>query len=89
LNVKKIPHSKKSLNDINNWPPGEFIMIDQNDEWRRRGSPRDIAPFVGLGVVVANDGIKRIAVLWGSNCRDTYVEYSVDRLNPATMYHVG
>jgi hypothetical protein len=86
--MKKVPHRTRSLHDIKTWPPGEFILIDQNEEWKRMGSPAHLRPFVGLGMVVANDGVSQIAVLWGGNCKDGYTEYDVTTLNEATIYHV-
>ena len=72
----------KDIHNIRSWPPGTFMVIDQRDEWKRRGSPPNIKPFVGLGMVVANNGVDRIRVLWGANCRDAFLEYEVARLNP-------
>lgn len=87
--MKKLSHTEKSIHDVKSWPPGEFILIDQREEWKRMGSPASLKPHVGLGMVVANDGKNQIRVLWGSNCSSQYVEYRVDRLNPVVIYHVG
>jgi len=86
--MKKLSHEEKSLHDIKSWPPGSFILIDQNAEWKRMGSPKHLKPFVGLGMVIANDGVSQIYVLWGANCKDWFTEYHVKTLNAATMYHV-
>lgn len=82
-------HAEKSIHNIKSWPPGAFILIDQRKEWERMGSPSHLVPFIGLGMVVANDGVSQIRVVWGANCKASFVEYNVETLNTATMYHVG
>ena len=87
--MRKIAHREKSLHDIKLWPPGSFILIDQDEEWKRIGSPAHLKPFHGLGLVIANDAVSQIWVLWGANCKDGFTEYNVATLNEKSIYHVG
>lgn len=72
----------KDIHDIMSWPPGEFIR-------RARAVPSTrVKPSFGLGMVVANDGVSRIAVLWGGDFNEMYGEYDVAKLNGAAIAHV-
>ena len=75
--------AEKSIRNIESWPPGAFIVYDSR---KTTLVNKGIVPaFVGLGVVVANDGIDRIRVIWGANCRDAFLEYTVSTLNPEVI----
>ena len=82
-------HLERSIHDIRSWPVGEFIAYNTHKEWKRQGSPSDIVPFDSLGMVISNDGVDRIAVIWGSSCRHSYMVYQVGSLNSIVIYHVG
>lgn len=44
---------------------------------------------VGLGVVVTNDGVKTIGVVWDAGCKSRFEEYKVIDLNPLVISRVG
>lgn len=82
----------KDVKDIRTWPPGTFILIDTREVAKTlKGlsmlTPK-IEPFVGLGMVVANDGKSQIRVIWGANCKEAYKEYNVDDLSRQTIFCV-
>jgi hypothetical protein len=86
--VKKLSHGDKNIHDIRLWVPGSLIVFDQTEMWKQISFP-NTEPFVGLGMVVANDGVLRIKVLWGANCKKTLSDYNVALLNDDAVYHIG
>lgn len=66
--------------DIKTWPPGALMLHDN----RPLGGTR-----TDIGVVVANDGIRTIAVVWDASCFHSYREYDVKVLHPDSIARVG
>ena len=68
------PKKPKSLFDvpiheIDAWPPGELMVY--RSAW-----------FCGIGIVVSNDGVSQIIVMWDSSCKKRLSHYDVVSLNP-------
>lgn len=72
--------SFKNFKSIKHWPPGALMSIDT----RRVGGT-----MTGVGVVVANDGVLTIGVMWASNCLHAYKTYDVRLLNMKTIERVS
>lgn len=79
--------------DIKTWPPGTLMGFDNRDQLRRYPTETKRAgytPHTGIGIVVHNDGVKIIHVVWDSNCKDAFSEYNVSNgLNPQVIYRIG
>jgi len=72
---------------ITSWPPGTFMVYDNTMmESVQAGRERK---HTGLGIVVANDGVSRIRVLWDSGCSRQFLEYHVEALNPNVIFHMA
>ena len=74
----------RNIKNIKAWPPGAFMVFDNRQSRAVTGGMAE--PFVGLGMVVANNGVDRIRVLWGANCARAFLEYVVEQLNPEVIY---
>jgi hypothetical protein len=82
-----VKRDNTDINDIKSWPPGTFMVFNNADTQAVTGG---MAPrFIGLGIVVANDGMFHIRVVWGSNCKHQYLEYDVRTLNRNVIFHVA
>lgn len=68
--------------DILNWPPGALMRFDNTRISVLRG-------HVGLGMVVANDGVNTIHVVWDAGCKEPFKGYEVSSLNPLVVSRVG
>jgi hypothetical protein len=80
----------KDIHDIRTWPPGTFILYDNRKHvagWKKFLSTSEAVEHVGIGIVVANDGINTIRVVWGANCEKPYLEYNVTSLNASVIRH--
>lgn len=77
---------RKNIHDIRSWPPGTFMLYDNRNVAFVNEKTLHIG--IGIGMVIANGGVSRIRVVWGSNCRDPYLEYEVGGLNGMVIHHV-
>ena len=82
-----VKRDNSNINEIKSWPPGTFMVYDNSDHRSVTGGMAQ--KHVGLGIVVANDGMFYIRVVWGSNCKHQYLEYDVRTLNPNVIFHVA
>lgn len=80
------------IRKIATWPPGSIMVFDNAmviEESRKSDLAMiDAITHFGFGLVVANDGDKRIHVIWDSNCSKAYLSYDVRFLNPKVIYRV-
>jgi len=73
------------LADVRLWPPGMLMVYDN----RHILSPGAPGRHCGVGIVIANDGVQTIRVLWDAGCSEQYKSYDMDAgLNPAVIYRV-
>ena len=79
-------HHIHDIHDIKTWSPGALIMIDTHKLYKF--TPGDSSRFVAVGMVVANDRVNTIRVLWPDSCKEKFKVYNVNDLNPAVIYHV-
>lgn len=76
---------KKTINDIESWPPGTFMKFEAVERIKVKNGNIQVRTFKGIGLVVSNDGISQIAVIWGSNCAKMFNVYDVTALNARTV----
>lgn len=84
-----------NINEILSWPPGTLMIYDNAGILPTYKSgcthpvtgqyvpnpDRDPNAHFGRGIVVANDGVDTIKVLWDAGCKQRLCTYSVRQLN--------
>jgi hypothetical protein len=63
------------------------MCYDNSNEVERIGD-RNIKRFTAIGMVVCNDGVNTIWVVWSNNCHDQFKEYDVRYLNPRVITRI-
>ena len=74
------------INTIEAWPPGAMMRFSTSSSFD--GRMTTLKKFFACGLVVANDGIEKIIVLWPDNCRERLKTYYVANLNAVCISRV-
>jgi hypothetical protein len=89
------------ITDIKSWPPGTWMRYDNTHAVHTELAKcygkfvADIAVVthksrhIGRGIVVANDGISEIHVIWDDGCTKQHCKYDVKFLNADVIFHDG
>ena len=70
----------KDIHNINTWLPGTQMVFDSASGKSTDGNVRTTR-FQAIGIVIANDGINTISVLWPEHCKNRFITYNVTSLN--------
>ena len=94
--------NKQDDRDIKSWPPGSVMIFDNSMTVLRKsdegmimitGSTTPKTPtkisgsHYGTGIVIFNDGVKTIKVLWDAGCKEQLCTYDVGMLNYNVIHH--
>jgi len=86
-----------SIRDIKAWPPGAVMIFDNQSQidmlteteryMLMRVNGQLPEAHTGRGIVVSNDGLKEIVVMWDEGCKQRICHYNVYELNLQVVRH--